>query len=195
MIFSLASHLKPCSVTNFKILSCVSVSTISDCIYSFQLCLRLFDPRYCLSEICMCVHAKLLWSCPTLCSPMDSSPLGCSVHGIIQARILEWAAMPSSKRSSRPRDQAPISYFSCTGKWRFPGSSDGKKSGCSVGDPGLVHKLRRFPGEGNGFPSQYSCIENSIDRGDWQATVYGVTKSWTRLSDQHFFFTNSTTKA
>ena len=60
------------------------LSTISDGIYSFQLCLRFFDPRYCLSDICTCVHAKLLPSCPTLCNPMDSSPLCCSVHGIIQ---------------------------------------------------------------------------------------------------------------
>jgi len=160
MIISLASHLKPCSVTNFKILSCVSVSTISDCIYSFQLCLRFFDPRYCLSDICTCVHAKLLPSCPTLCNPMDSSPLGCSVHGIIQARILEWAAMPFSKRSSQPRDQVHISYFSCIGKRHFPGGSDGKESGCNVGDTGLVHKLGRFPVEGNGYPLQYSCMEN-----------------------------------
>ena len=137
MIISLASHLKPGSVTNFKILSCVSMSTISDCIYSFQLCLRLFNPRYWQNDICTCMHAKLLWSCPGLCNPMDSSPLGCSVHGIIQARILEWAATPSFKGSSRPRDQAHISYFSCIGKRHFSGGSDGKESGWNVGDPGL----------------------------------------------------------
>ena len=53
--------------------------------------------------------AESLQSCMTLCNPMDCSPLGSSVHGILQARILEWVAMPSSKRSSQPRDQTCIS--------------------------------------------------------------------------------------
>ena len=48
--------------------------------------------------VCACVCAKLLQSCPTLCNPMDCSPPGSSVHGILQARILEWIAMPSSSR-------------------------------------------------------------------------------------------------
>ena len=47
--------------------------------------------------MCVCVHAKLLQSCPTLCDPMDCSPSGSSVHGILQARILERAAISSSK--------------------------------------------------------------------------------------------------
>ena len=50
-----------------------------------------------------CMHAELLWLCPTLCDPMDCSPLGSSVHGIFLARILEWVAMTSSRASSRPR--------------------------------------------------------------------------------------------
>ena len=48
----------------------------------------------------LCVHAKSLQSCPTLCNPMDHSPPGSSVHGILQAKILEWVAMPSSRGSS-----------------------------------------------------------------------------------------------
>ena len=51
--------------------------------------------------VCVCVYAKSLQLCPTLCDLMDT---GFSVHGILQARILEWAAMPSSRGSSRPRD-------------------------------------------------------------------------------------------
>ena len=51
------------------------------------------------------VPAKSLQSCLTLCDPMDYSLTGCSVHGILQARILEWVAMPSSRGSSQPRDQ------------------------------------------------------------------------------------------
>ena len=48
-------------------------------------------------------------SCPTLCNPMDCSPPGSSVHGILQARILEWIAIPFSRGSSRPRDRTPVS--------------------------------------------------------------------------------------
>ena len=61
----------------------------------------------------VCMHAKLLQLCSTLCNPVDCSLLGFSVHGVIQARILEWVAMPSSKGSSQPRNQAFISYVSC----------------------------------------------------------------------------------
>ena len=62
-------------------------------------------------------------------------------------------------------------------------NSDGKESTWNVGDPDLVAGLGRSPGEGNGYPFQKSCLEYSMDRGAWQATVPGVTKSWTRLSD------------
>ena len=54
--------------------------------------------------------------CLTLCNPMDCSPPGSSVHGILLARILEWVAMPSSRGSSQPRDQTHISYVSCIGR-------------------------------------------------------------------------------
>ena len=54
---------------------------------------------------------------PTLCNPMDCSPPGSSVHGILQARTLKWVAVPSSKGSSQPRDRTHISCFSCTGRW------------------------------------------------------------------------------
>ena len=52
--------------------------------------------------VCVCVRAKSLQSCPTLCDPMDCRLLGSSVHGILQAKILEWVAMPSSRGSSHP---------------------------------------------------------------------------------------------
>ena len=65
----------------------------------------------------------------------------------------------------------------------FPGGSDGKESPCNAGDPGLIPGLGRSPGEENGNPLQYFCLENSVDRGTWWATVHGFTKSWTQLSD------------
>ena len=68
----------------------------------------------------------------------------------------------------------------------FPGGSDGKESTCNAGDSGLIPGLRRSPGDGTDYPLQYSCLEHSMDRGAWQATVRGITKSWTRLSDQNF---------
>ena len=61
----------------------------------------------------------------------------------------------------------------------FPGGSDGKASACNVGDLGSIPGSGRSPGEGNGNPLQYSCLENSMDRGAWHATVLGVTKSQT----------------
>ena len=59
----------------------------------------------------------------------------------------------------------------------FPGGSDGKESVCNTGDLGSIPGLRRSPEEGNGYPLQCSSLENSMDRGAWQATVHGVTKS------------------
>ena len=61
--------------------------------------------------------------------------------------------------------------------------SHGEESACSAGNLGPIPGSGRFPGEGNGNPLQYSCLENSMDRGAWQATVRGVRKSETHLSD------------
>ena len=65
----------------------------------------------------------------------------------------------------------------------FPGGSDGKESACNAGDLGLIPWFGRSPGEGNGNLLQYSCLENPMDRGAWRATVHGVAKSQTQLSD------------
>jgi len=61
----------------------------------------------------------------------------------------------------------------------FLGGSDGKKSACNAGDPCSIPVMGRSSGEGNGNPLQYSCLENFMDRGAWQAIVRGVAKSWT----------------
>ena len=72
-----------------------------------------------------------------------------------------------------------LNPISCHGG--FPGGSDGKASACNAGDLGSIPGSARSPGEGNGNPLQYSCLENPMDEGAWQ--VHGVTKSRTRLSD------------
>ena len=58
----------------------------------------------------------------------------------------------------------------------FSCSSVGKESTCKAGDPSLIPGLGRSPGEGNGNPLHYSCLENPTDKGAWQATVYGVAR-------------------
>ena len=72
----------------------------------------------------------------------------------------------------------------------FPGGSEVKASACNAGDLGSIPGSGRSPGEGNGTPLQYSCLENPMDGGAWWATVHGVAKSQTQLSD----FTHSLTK-
>ena len=66
-------------------------------------------------------------------------------------------------------------------KWAIgiPGGSDNKESAYNAGDPGSIPGSGRSPGEGNGYPLQYSCLENPMDRGAWRATVHGVAKSQT----------------
>ena len=64
----------------------------------------------------------------------------------------------------------------------FPGGSDGKESACNAEDLGLIPTLGRSPGVGNGYPLQYSCLENLMDRGAWQATAHRVAKSQTPLT-------------
>ena len=65
----------------------------------------------------------------------------------------------------------------------FPGGSDSKELACNVGDLGSIPGSGRSPGEGNGYSLQYSGLENSMDRGAWQATEHGVVKSQTQLSN------------
>ena len=65
----------------------------------------------------------------------------------------------------------------------FPGGSDDKESACSVGDPGLIPELARFPWRREGYPLQYSCLENPINRAAWWTTVYGVANGQARLSN------------
>ena len=61
--------------------------------------------------------------------------------------------------------------------WGFPGGSDSKETACNAGDPGSIPGSGRFPWRRECYPPQYSCWENSTDRGPWRATVHGVTKN------------------
>ena len=61
-----------------------------------------------------------------------------------------------------------------------------KEFACQAEDMDLIPGSERSPGKGNGYPLQYSDLPNSMDRGAWQATVHGVAKSWTQLSNFHF---------
>ena len=83
------------------------------------------------------------------------------------------------------RIPSPFGVMDCGG---FPHSSVGIESAWCAGDLGLIPELGRRPGEGNGNPPQYSCLEKSMDREAWQATVHGVTKSHTvELISQTFY--------
>ena len=67
----------------------------------------------------------------------------------------------------------------------FPGGSDGIESACKTGNLGSIPGLGRSPGEGHGNPLQYSCLENSVEGGDWWASAHGVTKSQPPLRNFH----------
>jgi len=65
----------------------------------------------------------------------------------------------------------------------FPAGSESEESACNERDPGLIPWSGRSPGEGRGYPLQYSCMGNPIDRGAWRATVHRVAESWIWLSN------------
>ena len=108
----------------------------------------------CLSRRSCCCCAKSLQSCLTLCDHTDGSPPGSPVPGILQARTLEWVAISSL-------------------------AAQVKASACNAGDVGSIPESGRSPGQGNGTPLQYSCLENPMDRGAWRATVHRVAKNRT----------------
>ena len=88
--------------------------------------------------------------------------------------------MTSGERDEVDRRREDNNYGSKQG---FPCRSNGKEPACNAGNPDSIPGLERYPGERNGNPLQYSCLDNSVDRGAWWATVHGVAKSQTQLSD------------
>ena len=109
-------------------------------------------------------------SCPTPSDPMDYSLPGSSVHGIFQARVLEWGAIAFSDLFLR------YVYLCCILDSGLPWWLSGKDPPANAGDMGLIPGSGRPPGEGNGNTIQYSCLGNTMDRGAWWATVHGIAK-------------------
>ena len=110
-------------------------------------------------------------------------------HGVIPCNLFKFSLTNSYQLSTNTFTSSTIcsiGNLSTKKNMGFPGGSDGKESAYNAGDPGSISGLGRSPEEENGYPLQYSCLENSMDRGAWQAK--GVTKSQTQLSDQHYFF-------
>ena len=112
-------------------------------------------------------HSAPGWAPCTL----QQLPTGCPFH--------TWGCMCFLATLSLSRPLLPLG---------LPGGSDVKGSACNAGDMGSIPGSGRFPGEGNGNPLQDSCLENPMDGGAWWATVHGVAKSQTRLSNFTFSF-------
>ena len=97
------------------------------------------------------------------------------------------------KKKLKRREHSQI--YSMRPPLLFPGGSDGRESACNARDQGLIPGSRRSPGEGNGYLLQYSCLEHSMERGAWRATVYGVAESdateQLTLSFYHYSYTKS----
>jgi len=123
-----------------------------------------------------------------ICDPMDCSPPGSLVHGIFQARILEWLAISFSNGSSQPRDQTCISCIFCIGRWILYHYTTWEPLFIIHAITLLVVLICNSLLTTMSFvspylyPLQYFCLENSTDRRSWRAIVQGNTKSWTRLS-------------
>ena len=112
------------------------------------------NPNFSQSLADACERAKSLQLCPTLCDSMDYSPPGFSVHGILQARILEWVAIPFSRGSSQPRAQTHVSCISCIGGRFFTPEPPGKSW--------LIHILRKTSYERQSTPPpQGSCVKSA----------------------------------
>ena len=104
---------------------------------------------------------------------MDRGAWHATVHGVAKSRT-------GKELNTTERLHFHFLFMQMLG---FHCGSNSKESTCNAGDLGLIPRLGRSPGEGNGNPFQHSCLENSMDRGAWQATVHGITKSQIELNN------------
>ena len=108
---------------------------------------------------------------------------------VTHASVLAWRIPGMGEPGRRPstglhrvrHDWSDLAGAAAAGG--YTGVSDGKKSACNAGDPRSIPGSGRSPGEGNGNPLPYSCLENSMGQEAWRATVHGVAKCWTGLND------------
>ena len=99
-----------------------------------------------------------------------------SLSGVFPFQKFEKGTKKSTRNFEFISQKAVFYTLIFTYHWGFPGGSDGKESVCSAGDLGSIPGLGRSLGEGNGYPLQYSCLDNPMDRGAWWATVHGVAR-------------------
>ena len=122
-------------------------------------------------------ESEVAQSCLTLCDPMDCSPPGPSIHGIFQARVLEWGAIAFSGQLAYSQIKEPFVTYQ---NHRLSDEiSIWEKIETAFGATFHFIFSRRENGEGNGTPLQYFCLENPMDGGAWWAAVHGVAKSQT----------------
>ena len=110
---------------------------------------------------------------------------GKATHSSILAWRIPWTCIVHGVTKSWTQQNDFHLYFHLH-QVGFPGGSDGKESACNAEDLGWSLGWEDCPGEGKGYPLQYSGLENSMDRGAWQTTVLGVPKGETQLSSLHF---------
>ena len=113
----------------------------------------------------------------------DPLEKGMATHSSILAWRIQW--MKEHGRLQSMRSQRVGHDWATNTFLGFPGGSDGKESHCNAGSLSLIPASGRSPGERNGYPLQYSCLENSMDKGAWRAIIYGVAKSWTWLTSNN----------
>ena len=115
----------------------------------------------------------------------------CQCHRKVFALLRVKESLVKSKVAKCITSAAPFTFTNLYNQG-FPGSAVVKNTPANAGDirnAGFTPGLRRSPGGEHGNPLQYSCLENSMDRGVWWATVHGIAKSWTRLSTHTYTHT------
>ena len=137
----------------------------------------------------MKVSSDDLWPSEAYGTPMSSQP-SCWLHRPVHPLFISefgthcYPFYACLLGISKPNEILYGSIFvQLVSSCGFPSGSEGKEPACNAEDPGSIPGSGRSPGEGNGNPLQYSCLENPMDRGAWQAVVHGVAKSQTWLSD------------